>query len=87
MAERPVVLPPASEERTLIQAPRFPRAVQFRSHAACGIFAANAVSLSDRELWLRKQRSWLDRAYHEELAQRNTSQAPCGFEGRFGPGN
>ena len=38
-----------------------------RSAAACGVFAANAVSLLDRELLLRMQRSWLERAHHQDL--------------------
>lgn len=43
------------------------KAMRFRSHAAaCGAFAANAVSLSDRELLLRMQRSWLGRAHHQD---------------------
>jgi hypothetical protein len=44
------------------------QAMQFRSSAAaCGLFAVNAVSLSDRELLLRMQRSRLDRADHQDL--------------------
>jgi hypothetical protein len=38
-----------------------------RSAAACGVFAANAISLLDRELLLRMQRSWLERAHHQDL--------------------
>jgi hypothetical protein len=38
-----------------------------RSAATCGVFAANAVSRSDREFLLRMQRTWLDRAYHQDL--------------------
>jgi hypothetical protein len=37
-----------------------------RSAAACGLFAANATSLLDRELLLRMQRSLLERAYNED---------------------
>jgi hypothetical protein len=44
------------------------KATQLRSHAAaCGAFAANAVSPSDRELLLQMQRSWLERARHQDL--------------------
>lgn len=38
-----------------------------RSADVCGIFAANAVSRSDRELLLRMQRCWLERACHQDL--------------------
>jgi hypothetical protein len=49
--------------------PEFPRAARLRSNAAAyGIFAANAVSPSDRELLLRMQRSRTERARHEEWA-------------------
>jgi hypothetical protein len=49
------------------EAPEMFRAGRYRrSAAACGIFAANAVSPADRELLLRMQRSWLDRAHHED---------------------
>jgi len=44
------------------------KATRFRSSAAaCGTFAANAVSPSDRELLLRMQRSRLERADHQDL--------------------
>jgi hypothetical protein len=44
------------------------KATQFRSSAAaCGAFAANALSPVDRELLLRMQRSWLGRATHQDL--------------------
>jgi hypothetical protein len=46
---------------------QFERATRFRnSAAACGMFAANAVSPSDRDLLLRMQRSWLERAHYED---------------------
>jgi hypothetical protein len=37
-----------------------------REAVACGVFAANAKSATDRELLLRMQRSLLTRAYHED---------------------
>ena len=44
------------------------KAMRCRKNAAtCGIFAVNAVSLSDRELLLRMQGSWLDRADYQDL--------------------
>ena len=46
---------------------QFERATRFHNNAAaCGAFAANAVSPSDRELLLRMQRSWLERAHHQD---------------------
>jgi hypothetical protein len=43
-------------------------AVRLRSKAAaCGVFAAHAASGADRDLFLRMQRAWLDRAYHQDL--------------------
>jgi hypothetical protein len=43
------------------------KAMRFRSHAAaCGVFATNALSPSDREFLLRMQRSWLERAHHQD---------------------
>jgi hypothetical protein len=46
---------------------QFERATRFHNNAAtCGIFAANAVSTLDRELFLRMQRSWLERAHHQD---------------------
>lgn len=64
----------------MTQAPGSPTAAQFRSHAAaCGVFAANAVSPSDRELWLRMQRSWLDRAHHEEWVNGMPPRPPAGL--------
>jgi hypothetical protein len=37
-----------------------------RAASACGIFAANAISPTDRNLLLRMQQSWLARADCEE---------------------
>jgi hypothetical protein len=55
------------------------RATRFRSSAAaCGIFAANAVSVSDRELLLRMQGSWLARASHEDWVGRLPPEPPAG---------
>jgi len=53
------------------------KATQFRtSAAACGAFAANALSASDRELLLRMQRSWLERATHQDLVDELTPIPP-----------
>lgn len=47
------------------------KATRFRTHAAaCGAFAANAVSPSDRELLLRMQRSSLERAHFQDHVDR-----------------
>jgi hypothetical protein len=55
------------------------KATQFRSSAAaCGAFAANALSASDRALLLRMQRSWLERATHQDLVDElPPSPPPC----------
>jgi hypothetical protein len=55
------------------------KATQFRSSAAaCGAFAANALSISDRALLLRMQRSWLERATHQDLVDElPPSPPPC----------
>jgi hypothetical protein len=51
----------------MFQAPELFKASRFRrSAAACGLFAANATTMLDRELLLRMQRSWLERAYNED---------------------
>jgi len=59
---------------------QFERATRFRNNAAaCGMFAANAVSLLDRERLLRMQRTWLKRAPHEDFVNgclRDLRQAP-----------
>ena len=53
------------------------KATRFRkSAAACGAFAANAVSLLDRELLLRMQRSWLERAHHQDLIDETPPRPP-----------
>jgi hypothetical protein len=63
----------------------FPRATRFRSNAtACGIFAANAVSPSDRYLLLRMQRSWLERAHHEGWIKWPASRIPGRLKGTCG---
>jgi hypothetical protein len=52
---------------------------RFRSNAVtCGIFAANAVSPSDRELLLRMQRSWLARACHADWVDEQPPRPPAG---------
>jgi hypothetical protein len=72
----------------VILAPGCPRAAQFRSHAAaCGIFAANAMSPSDRKLLLRMQRSWLDRAHHEDGVDGMPPRPPAGLKALAVPGN
>ena len=50
-----------SNASQLLNASRYRRAA-----ATCGTFAANAVSSADRALLMRMQRSWLDRARHQE---------------------
>jgi hypothetical protein len=58
---------------------QFERAVRFRSNAtACGIFAANALSLSDRELLLRMRQSWLARARHADFIDGQPPRPPAG---------
>jgi hypothetical protein len=55
------------------------RAMRFRSNAsACGIFAANALSSSDRELLLRMQDSWLSRARHADWIDGQPPRPPAG---------
>ena len=55
------------------------KATQFRSSAAaCGAFASNALSATDRALLLRMQRSWLERATHQDLVDElQPSPPPC----------
>ena len=58
---------------------RFATATRYRSNAAaCGSFAANAVSPSDRALLLRMQRSWLDRASHQDTIDGLPPRPPAG---------
>jgi hypothetical protein len=53
-------------------------AMQFRRSAAtCGIFAANAVSGSDRDLLLRMQRARLERAHHQDLIDAMPPRPPA----------
>ena len=55
------------KERAVSESSQSVKATRFRSHAAaCGVFAANAVSPLDRELLLRMQRSSLERAHHQD---------------------
>lgn len=67
---------------------RFERATRFRSNAVtCGIFAANAVSPSDRERLLRMQRSWLARAGHEDWINGQPPRPPAGSNALAVPRN
>jgi hypothetical protein len=66
----------------------FPKATRFRSNAtACGIFAANAVSPSDRYLLLRMQRSWLERAHHDDWVNGLPPRPPAGSKALAVPRN
>lgn len=59
--------PACSEESAVPNQPQLPNASRYRRAAAtCGAFAANAVSSADHALLMRMQRSWLDRARHQE---------------------
>jgi hypothetical protein len=54
-------------------------AARFRSNAvACGIFAVNALSPSDRVFLLRMQRSWLERAHHADWINGLPPRPPAG---------
>jgi hypothetical protein len=58
---------------------RFAKATRFRSNAdACRTFAANAMSPSDRALLLRMQRSWLERASHQDTIDELPPRPPAG---------
>jgi hypothetical protein len=62
-----------------LTAPELIRATRYRrSAAACGVFAANALSPADRALLLRMQRSWLERAQHEDLLDDLPPRPPAG---------
>jgi predicted nucleotidyltransferase len=57
----------AGLETSLETLPETSKALKHRREAAaCGVFAVNAKSATDRELLLRMQRSLLTRAYHED---------------------
>ena len=65
---------------------RFAKATRYRSHAAaCGTFAANAVSPSDRALLLRMQRAWLDRASHQDTIDELPPTPPAGARALVAP--
>jgi hypothetical protein len=66
-------------ESLFTNATRFAKAARFRSNAdACGSFAANAVSPLDRALLLRMQRSWLERASHQDTIDELPPRPPAG---------
>jgi len=66
-------------EPSVTDSTRFAKAIRFRSNAdACGTFAANAVSPSDRALLLRMQRSWLERASHQDTIDELPPRPPAG---------
>ena len=68
-----------AESPSFPESASFPRATRFRGTAAvCGIFAASALSSADRELLLRMQRSWLDRARHEDWVNAMPPRPPAG---------
>jgi len=55
------------------------KAARFRRKAvACGILAASAASSPDRSLLLRMQRSWLQRARHEDWLNDMPPEPPAG---------
>ena len=57
----------AGLETSLETLPETSKALKHRREAdACGVFAVNAKSATDRELLLRMQRSLLTRAYHQD---------------------
>ena len=57
----------AGLETSLETLPETSKALKHRREAAaCGAFAVNAKSATDRELLLRMQRSLLTRAYHQD---------------------
>jgi hypothetical protein len=69
--------PACSEESAVPKAPQLLNASRYRrAAAACGAFAANAASSADRTL-LRMQRSWLDRARHQEWLDGPAREAGC----------
>ena len=55
-----------SEPPQLLPSQLFNASKSRRSAAACGTFAANAVSPADRALLLRMQRSWIERARYQD---------------------
>jgi hypothetical protein len=51
----------------VFKAPEPFKALRYRrTVATCGILAANATSPADREVLLRMQQTWLERARHED---------------------
>jgi hypothetical protein len=71
--------PPFASSTRFIDPPRFTKAARYRNNAAaCGTFAANAVSLTDRTLLLRMQRAWLDRASHQDTIDELPPSPPAG---------
>jgi hypothetical protein len=78
MAERQLRSRLQCEESTVSEAPEaFKASRHRRTAAACGIFAANAVSSADRELLLRMQRSRLERARHEDWLDGEPPKPPA----------
>jgi hypothetical protein len=51
-----------------------------RKAAACGSFAANAISPEDRVLLARMQRSWLERACYQDWLDTLAPHPPAGSE-------
>jgi len=71
--------PPFTTVVPFTTAAPFTKATRFRSNAAaCGSFAANAVSPLDRALLLRMQRAWLDRASHQDTIDELPPRPPAG---------
>jgi hypothetical protein len=68
--------------------PQFERATRFRNNAAaCGMFAANAVSPLDRGRLLGMQRAWLERAHHEDFVNGLPPRPPAGAKALAVPRN
>src|SRR3982075_756176 len=80
-----IALPPATKESAMSTGLETSKALERskalrhrREAAACGVFATNAKSATDRDLLLRMQRSLLTRAYHEDWLDGLPPAPPAG---------